>query len=218
MASGKKNLLLVEDDPNLRTLLSTILRNSGFRVRAAADGFEALSEIRAEMPDVVLSDLYMVGMSGFELLSVVRRRFPGIVVIAMSSAFTGGEVPAGVAADAFYQKATSIPTLLELIEVVGQIESAPAARADSTPPIWIAADAKRAAAEDPIVIGCPECLRTFAHAPETGTEVVRSTECVYCTSGIRYAMVQTVDPGPPGTYLRTTDGAGAGGHCSAGFA
>ena len=57
-----------------------------------------------EVPDVILSDLNMPGMSGFEFLSVVRRRFPTVKVIAMSSAFAVDDIPPGVAADAFYQK------------------------------------------------------------------------------------------------------------------
>ena len=43
----------------------------------------------------------MLDMSGFELLSVIRRRFPKVTAIAMSSAFSDGVTPAGVAADAF---------------------------------------------------------------------------------------------------------------------
>ena len=104
MPHRKNNILIVEDDVQLRALLTAILTQAGFRVRAAEDGFSALTQMRADMPDIILSDLYMLGMSGFELLSVIRRRFPEVTVIAMSSAFSGGEIPAGVAADAFYQK------------------------------------------------------------------------------------------------------------------
>jgi len=73
-------------------------------VLPAADGVVALEELRTEVPDSLLSDLYMPRMSGFELLPVVRQRFPMTRVVAMSSAFSGNEVPARVAADAFYPK------------------------------------------------------------------------------------------------------------------
>ena len=93
MPAPKKTLLLVEDDSQLRLLLFTIFTQSGYRVRAAEDGLSALAQIRAAMPDIVLSDLYMPGMSGFELLSIIRRRFPAISVIAMSSAFSARRGP-----------------------------------------------------------------------------------------------------------------------------
>ena len=56
--------------------MSHVLTEIGYRVRSAEDGFSALREMRHEVPDILLSDLNMPGMSGFELLSVVRRRFP----------------------------------------------------------------------------------------------------------------------------------------------
>lgn len=68
----------------------------------------ALVEIRKEIPDILLSDLNMPGMSGFELLSVVRSSFPSIRAIAMRGAFSGVEVPIGIAADAFYKKGNGV--------------------------------------------------------------------------------------------------------------
>jgi DNA-binding NtrC family response regulator len=108
-------LLIVDDDPSIRALLSEVLTEIGFSVRSAEDGFSALAEIRKEIHDILLSDLNMPDMSGFELLSVVNRRFPSIPVIAMSGAFSGDEVPSGVAADAFYQKGCGVRSLLRII-------------------------------------------------------------------------------------------------------
>lgn len=76
MLIDKANILIVEDDVPSRELLSVILAESGYRVRSVEDGFSALVEIRNKIPDILLSDLNMPGMSGFELLSVVPRRFP----------------------------------------------------------------------------------------------------------------------------------------------
>ena len=112
MAGTTVNLLVVEDDAALRVSLSHIFAAFGHGVRCAADGFSALSELRVDVPDIILSDLNMPGMSGFEFLSVVRRRFPSIKVIAMSSAFAIDSIPPGVAADAFYQKGSNLGHLL----------------------------------------------------------------------------------------------------------
>ena len=116
MSIYKANLLLVEDDPQLRLLMCTILTQCGYLVRSAHDGFSGLEELRGALPDIILSDLYMAGMSGFDFLAEVRRTFPAIPLIAMSSAYSGTEIPPGVVADAFYEKASSIANLLSLVE------------------------------------------------------------------------------------------------------
>ena len=95
---GKPKLLIVDDELSTRNLLTQIFSNMGHDVNSAEDGFSALEQIRAEVPDILLSDLNMPRMSGFELLSVVRRRIPEIYVIATSGAFRGDEVPHGIAA------------------------------------------------------------------------------------------------------------------------
>ena len=197
MPALKNNLLIVEDDAQVRTLLAAILSNSGYRVRAAEDGFTALAEMRISMPDLILSDLYMLGMSGFELLSVIRRRFPEVTVVAMSSAFSGGEIPHGVAADAFYQKATSISDLLRIVaESAAVVHSQRLAGARDPSPIWIAAHSAKNPA-GPVTIACPECLRTSAFATGNGAPVVRHADCPHCSLPFHYAIVQSTDPGPP---------------------
>jgi CheY-like chemotaxis protein len=108
-------LLIVDDEPSIRYTLSCLLTEIGYDVRSAADGISALLEIRDQVPEILLSDLNMPGMSGFELLSQVRQQFPAIQTIAMSGAFHGDEVPSGVAADGFYQKGSSMGSLLRLM-------------------------------------------------------------------------------------------------------
>lgn len=182
------NLLVVEDDPNLRRTISTVLAACGYRVRSSHDGFSALKDIRAQLPDIVLSDLFMQGMSGFELLAVIRRRFPTIRVVAMSGSYSGRDVPAGVAADAFYEKATNIRSLLAII---GNIQKAVpmAMRHESAAPIWIAAPT-----EDPdggacVLLSCTECLRAFSEKTGAYFETIRDAFCPFCDMPIQYALV-----------------------------
>jgi CheY-like chemotaxis protein len=118
MTTRKPNILIVEDDDQIRVLLCAILEQSGYNVRPATDGVAALEELRAEIPDILLSDLHMPRMSGFELLPVVRQQFPMTRVVAMSSAFLGNDVPAGIVADAFYAKASDVVALLQIIETM----------------------------------------------------------------------------------------------------
>ncbi|MGC1463870.1 MAG: response regulator, partial [Terracidiphilus sp.] len=122
MLNTKASLLIVDDESSIRNSLSLILTEIGWCVRTAVDGFSALAEIQQGVPEILLSDLNMPGMTGFELLTVVRSRFPAVRTIAMSGAFSGNEVPPGVAADAFYQKGSSLGSLLKIIEALPQME------------------------------------------------------------------------------------------------
>ena len=115
MVHTGRRILIVDDDPAIRATLSLLSTTMGYRVRSAEDGLSALRQIRQEEPDLLLSDLYMPGMSGFELLSIVRRQFPAIHTIAMSSAFSGVEVPTTVKANAFYEKASNMGVLIQLL-------------------------------------------------------------------------------------------------------
>ena len=132
MNNEMKDILLVDDDAVLRTMLSELLEDHGYCVRTAPDGFVALTLIRYREPDILLSDLDMPRMSGFELLSIVRRRFPTIAVIAMS----GMSMPPGIAADAFYAKgATSI---FKLIGIFHSIADEGARRSQRVAaPVWV---------------------------------------------------------------------------------
>lgn len=112
---------MVDDNPVLVSVLAEILKEPGREVRCASDGFAALAQIRARVPDILVSDLNMPGMSGFELLSVVQRRFPAIAVIAMSGSYSGSQVPDGVAADAFCAKGAG--SVERLVEIVSTLES-----------------------------------------------------------------------------------------------
>jgi len=125
MPDTKANLLIVDDDATIRMSLCCLLKHFGYRVRVAEDGLSALIKISEEVPDILLSDLQMPGMSGFELLAVVFGQFPGLRTIAMSGAFCGVEIPAGVAADAFYAKGSGVGSLLRMIETLLQRQRLP---------------------------------------------------------------------------------------------
>jgi len=60
-------ILVVDDDLSVRESVAMSLMAAGYDVVAAEDGFRALSQLRKKLPDVVLSDLDMPGMSGFDL-------------------------------------------------------------------------------------------------------------------------------------------------------
>ncbi len=122
MPSHRASILLVEDDDEVRLVLSAVLAESGYRVRAAEDGFVALAELKAEIPDIIVCDLNMPKMSGIELLEAVRRQFPKIPLVAMSGACSHG-VPPGVTADAFYEKGSALSPLLQILAAMATCQN-----------------------------------------------------------------------------------------------
>jgi CheY-like chemotaxis protein len=162
-------------------------------VRTAEDGFSALAEFRKEIPDILLSDLNMPRMSGFELLSVVRRRFPKVQTIAMSGAFSGNEVPSGVAADAFYQKGSSMGSLLRIMGTLPQPDRLPQYHPTALAPVWIQVKGPDNSEGAYATISCPECLRTFPQALDGSIMSMGETDCIFCSSSIHYAIAQPTD-------------------------
>lgn len=189
MQNAQATLLIVDDEPSIRESLSYVLTEIGYRVRSAEDGFSALREIQNEAPELLLSDLNMPNMSGFELLSIVRRSFPAIQTIAMSGAFSGDEVPSGVAADGFYQKGSSIGALLRIIASLPHTDR-PAPRPSSPDaPLWIRRHAHDPSPDGFITITCPKCLQSFPMVLNAGS-LQHKTDCIYCETPIYYAIAQ----------------------------
>jgi CheY-like chemotaxis protein len=201
-----KNLLIVDDEPATRILLTQIFGEMGYNVSTASDGFSALQMIRIGVPDILLSDLNMPGMSGFELLSVVRRRLPSMYVIATSGAYSGAEVPRGIAADAFYEKATGFRFLLSLMEMATK-EHLPRRRvSDAHEPMWVSDMADEALQSMQVMIHCPDCMRSFTHTcadSRSHGDEFREIGCVYCETKIYYAIVQPLDPATSQPYHST---------------
>jgi DNA-binding NtrC family response regulator len=193
MPNPTATLLIVDDEVSLLSSLSMIFATFGYSVRLAGDGFSALAKIRDEMPDILLSDLNMPGMSGFELLSVVRRRFPAIQVIAMSGAFSGNTVPPGVVADAFYEKGGSPGTLLAMVAAMANKDRSCVQHPSTPAPIWIPKNGHDPQGAEYVMVTCPECLRTFVQVLGDVTYTVRETGCLHCLTPIHYAIVQSPD-------------------------
>jgi CheY-like chemotaxis protein len=194
VSEAKARLLIVDDEPYIRSSMSEILTEVGYRVRSASDGRAALAEIRREAPEVLLSDLNMLGMSGSELLPLVRREFPRIRLVAMSGAYSGEEVPVGVPADAFYPKSAGLDHLLEIMESLAPQKPIAPSPQDIPAPIWVARSTRGASGAAYVTIECPECLRTFLRVLNGASEQTCLTNCGFCGSSIRYAVIRPADP------------------------
>ena len=100
--NSKPKILVAEDEPDIRELVSIALRFGGFDVEAAADGIEALALADAETFDLIILDVRMPRMTGFEACRELRLReeTKRIPIIFLSAKGQESEVQAGLAAGA----------------------------------------------------------------------------------------------------------------------
>ena len=66
-------ILTVDDDPQIRDLLTTILAKNGYQTESATDGFDAGFKIREFKPSLIILDLIMPGIDGFEVCKHVKK-------------------------------------------------------------------------------------------------------------------------------------------------
>ncbi len=87
-----QRILVVDDEPMLRGLCTTLLANWGYCVAEACDGQEALEKLRQVPVDAVLMDMNMPRLRGDALLARLRRERPDLPVIIMSSEGDGARM------------------------------------------------------------------------------------------------------------------------------
>ncbi len=81
-------LLVIDDDPTVRSLLRDLLGALDYAVDEAPGGAEGLAQFRRDSYDLVLTDLAMPGMSGWEVAEAVRSASPGAPVILVTGSAT----------------------------------------------------------------------------------------------------------------------------------
>ena len=96
-----RSVLIVEDEANMRRVLSALLERDGFRAFEAADGGAALELLKREQVDAILTDLRMPKMNGLELLEAVRRAHPEIPVVMLTAHGTVGSAVEALKQGAF---------------------------------------------------------------------------------------------------------------------
>lgn len=117
MERNNKSVLIVEDDSDLRYLLSARLVSVGYRVYEAVNGWEALDQMENHSIDAVLTDSHMPGMNGLGLLSVCRVKWPGVPVVFFSGEQDDMAHEAVVrGAFAWVRKGSDLTILLEFLD------------------------------------------------------------------------------------------------------
>ena len=119
-----ERLLVVEDDPAVRTTISTILEMEGYAVDAVASTDEALERLNESAYPIVITDIYIDSRTGLDILDAARRKDPGCAVILMTARGTMETVMAATRGGAFDYVAKPF----EIDRMVDTVKRAEAAR------------------------------------------------------------------------------------------
>ena len=119
-----KRVLIVDDEANIVAALDYLLRRSGYEVSAAATGDEALRQVEAFAPDLVLLDVMMPQKSGYEVCRRIRERpeWAAVKIVMLSAKGREAEVSKGMSlgADLYVTKPFSNAELVARIrELLG---------------------------------------------------------------------------------------------------
>jgi pilus assembly protein CpaE len=117
-----ENILFVDDEEQIRKLITSYLQRQGYVVTVATDGYEGLKAIRAKMPDLVITDVNMPNMNGFELARRMRadHRTARIPILMLSARKEADDILTGYSegADEYVAKPIEMAVLAAKIDVL----------------------------------------------------------------------------------------------------
>jgi len=115
-------VLLAEDDPDIRDLVTFKLRQQGYEVRAFQDGLSALASARDEVPDLALLDVTMPGMSGLDVCRELRAdpATANLPIILLTARAQESDIETGfsIGADDYVVKPFSPRELVSRVQAV----------------------------------------------------------------------------------------------------
>jgi DNA-binding NtrC family response regulator len=113
-------VLVVDDESSARSALTELLRDEGYEVQSASDGYKALGRVDAWTPDVVITDVKMPALGGIELMTKLRERLPDVAVIVLTAygSVEGAVEAMHMGADDYLGKPVHLPQLLVVMRRV----------------------------------------------------------------------------------------------------
>jgi len=108
------NILVIDDDPAVRTTIRLVLEREGHTVKLATDGLAGMKAIKAGGIDLLIVDIFMPGMDGIETIREVRQHQPDLPAIVISGTSIGGVHAPGLGAPDFLAMAVKLGAVRSL--------------------------------------------------------------------------------------------------------
>ena len=122
MEHSKKQILIIEDEPDIQELLSFNLDNNGYKVYTASNGEKGLEVARKERPDLILLDLMLPGINGLDVCRIIKsdQDTSGISIIMLTALGQEEDIIKGLetGADDYVTKPFSLQVLEARIKSV----------------------------------------------------------------------------------------------------
>ena len=122
MEKSKKQILIIEDEPDIQELLSFNLDNNGYKVYTASNGEKGLEVARKEHPDLILLDLMLPGIHGLDVCRIIKsdQETSGISIIMLTALGQEEDIIKGLetGADDYVTKPFSLQVLEARIKSV----------------------------------------------------------------------------------------------------
>lgn len=119
---GHGRILVVDDEPHIRRVLSVVLEGRGYEVTMASDGLQGLEELGGEAVDLVILDLMMPGANGLEILSKIRadpqRAETPVIILTAKGQDTDRDAALAGGANDFLTKPFSPKKLIARIDEI----------------------------------------------------------------------------------------------------
>ena len=111
---SKRQILVVDDEPAIRDLITDVLKIADFEVTQSADGLDAINKIRQIKFDAIILDVNLPKVDGFAVLEKIRQSAPSLPIIMISARTDKEDVTRGLrlGADDYIRKPFSVEELL----------------------------------------------------------------------------------------------------------
>jgi len=114
-----KHILTIDDEPDIRDMLSDALRITGYRVTAVSSAAEAMHVVRTDRPDMVITDLQLPEADGFEIIEQVKAVYPDIPIILLTGVLFD---PSALGGDIGRKVTCYIEKTVPLAQILGEVK------------------------------------------------------------------------------------------------